>query len=153
MRLFAVGALVLIVAGAALGLLGVRTVTKTVSSNGFTIEVRHAAVSRAGLATPFDVAVRTDDGSPLPAEVRLRVSSPYLAMLDDNGMEPLPVTSFNDGRWTWWTFEIPEGERALTVSLDARMEPAVQWGRDGAVAVDIEGREVVMVEFDTWVSP
>lgn len=37
----------------------------TEAAYGFTIEVTHASVTRPGLATPHDLRVTTEDGSPL----------------------------------------------------------------------------------------
>jgi hypothetical protein len=138
-------------AAALFGLLGVRVATSSVFSSGYTLQVRHAVVSRAGLPTPLDIEIRADDA--LPPEVTVRVSSRYLAMFDENGIDPLPAESFHDPEWTWWTFVVPPGSRDLMVSLDARIEPAVQWGRKARVALDIDDREVVAVDVHTWVSP
>jgi hypothetical protein len=145
-----VGALVLL---GLLGLLGVRTAVATASDNGFSISVNHAAITRAGLATPFDIEVGTEDGSPLPASITIRVDSSYLAMFDENGLEPEPSSSFNSPDWTWWTFDIPPETSVLEFSFDARLEPAVQWGRGATAAIEIDGREMVAVEFETWVMP
>jgi hypothetical protein len=152
-RVLAIGFIGVIVLLAGFGLLGVRTTTTEAMGNGFHIAVTHAAVTRAGLATPFSVEVATVDGSPLPAMTTIRVASPYLALFDDNGMEPLPASSFNSSDWTWWTFEVPPEVTRLRVDLDARLEPAVQWGRQAEAAVEIDGEEVVDVQFTTWVMP
>jgi len=153
LRALAVGFVSLLVALALFGLLGVQVTTTGASSHGFTLQVRHAVVSRAGLATPFAIEVSRADGTELPAQLTVRVSSDYLAMFDENGLEPLPGASFRDRDWTAWNFEIPPGKRELTVSLDARIEPAVQWGRDARVAIDVDDHEMVAVEVHTWVSP
>ncbi|MGH3650898.1 MAG: hypothetical protein ACRDU9_09340 [Acidimicrobiia bacterium] len=152
-RVVAIGFIGAMVVLAAFGLLGVRTTVTEATGNGFSMVVTHAAVTRAGLATPFSVEVATVDGSPLPAMTTIRVASPYLALFDDNGMEPSPASSFNTSDWTWWTFEVPPGTAHLRVDLDARLEPAVQWGREAEAAVEIDGEEVVDVRFTTWVMP
>lgn len=141
------------VLGGATGLLGVRTATASETANGLTLEVEHAVVTRPGLATPLDLTVATTDGSPLPGEVTTRLASSYLAMFDENGLDPQPVSSFQSDRWTWWTFEVPDGEDVLEVSLDARLEPSVQWGESSNAAVEIDGEEVVGVQFTTRVAP
>jgi hypothetical protein len=153
MRLVSVGIIGAVVLAASLGLLGVRTTKTSATGNGLSISVEYAAVSRGGLATPFSVEVATENGSPLPSSTTIRVSSPYLAMFDDNGIEPAPASSFNTGDWTWWTFEVPTGASRLQIDLDARLEPSVQFGRGAEAAVEIEGREVVAAEFNTWVMP
>ena len=152
-RVISIGIVVVAVAAASLGFLGVRTRVTTQTTNGYTITIAHAAVTRPGLATPFSLVVETADGSPLPAMTTVRVSAPYLAIFDDNGMEPQPVESYNTPEWTWWTFEVPTGEDRLQVVLDARLEPAVQWGERAEAAVEIDGREVVAADFSTWVMP
>jgi hypothetical protein len=145
-----IGALVIL---AAVGLFGVRTDTAVATENGYTISVFHSAIARPGLAAPFSVEVSTADDSPLPDQVTVRVDSPYLAIFDDNGMEPAPAESFNDARWTWWTFDVPPGARSLRVDLDARLEPAVQWGMEASAALEIDGAEMTQVGFTTWVMP
>lgn len=144
-----IGALVL---AASIGLLGVRTGKVTATGGGYTITVWYTEMSRPGLATPFSVEVRAVTGD-LPAQVTVRVSSPYLALFDDNGMEPTPIESYNTPEWTWWTFDIPSGSDVLRVDLDARLEPAVQYGQVATAAVEIEGRQVVSVDFTTRVAP
>lgn len=153
LRRIVIGGIVVILAAASLGWLGVRTSVVSGTDNGYSVEVTHAAVTRAGLATPFSIVVTGDDGAALPGVVTLRVTSDYLALFDDNGMEPLPVASYNDPDWTWWTFEIPAGARRLRVDLDGRLEPAVQLGQSGVVAVEVDGEEQVSVDFRTWVAP
>jgi hypothetical protein len=145
-----VGALVLF---AFLGVFGVRTAVATRSGNGLIISVTHAAITRAGLATPFDVEVTSEDGSPLPPTITVRVAADYLAMFDENGLEPEPSSSFNDADWTWWTFDIPTGASAFEVTFDARLEPAVQFGQQATAAIEIDGREMVAAQFSTWVMP
>ncbi|HEU4895177.1 MAG TPA: hypothetical protein VFT85_05010, partial [Acidimicrobiia bacterium] len=102
---------------------------------------------------PFAMSIESTDGSALPSMVTTRVGNDYLAMFDENGLDPDPASSFQTEQWTWWQFDVPEGASVLEVSFDARLEPAVQWGRSTTAAVEIEGREAVAVEFTTWVLP
>lgn len=143
---------VVVLAGLA-GFLGVRTSTAQASGNGLTVSVEHASVTRPGLATPFSVAVATEDGTALPEQITTRINSDYLAMFDENGLEPEPASSYQNGRWTWWTFDVPQGHNELEVSFDVRLEPAVQWGREGSATVEIDDDEQVTVEFVTRVMP
>lgn len=135
------------------GFLGVRTATASNSANGYTISVTHASITRPGLATPFSISIAAADGTPLPAQVTMRIDSEYLEMFDENGLDPTPVSSFSTAQWTWWTFDVPGGQHELNVSFDARLEPAVQWGRAGSAVAEIDGDEMVAVEFTTWVMP
>jgi hypothetical protein len=41
----------------------------------------------------------------------------------------------------------------MTVSFDARLEPAVQWKREGFVRLIHESRTLAYVPFTTWVMP
>jgi len=145
--------IVILVFAALLGFLGVRTSSATASGSGLSLTVDHSSITRAGLATPFSLVIESVDGSPLPPLLTTRVDSAYLAMFDENGLDPDPTSSFQSEEWTWWSFEVPEGSSVLEVSFDARLEPAVQWGRSATAAVEVDGREAVAVEFTTWVVP
>jgi hypothetical protein len=153
LRFATIGLVTLLVLAGGVGLLGVRTADASATSNGFELTVSYAAMTRPGLATPFSIAVRSTDGAPLPGTVTIKVTSDYLAIFDDNGMEPLPTESYNTEAWTRWTFEVPDGEDTLTMDLDARLEPAVQWERSGEAGLEVDGREVVSVGFTTRVAP
>jgi hypothetical protein len=142
----------LVVLLGAIGLLGVRTGTVSVTGGGYTMDVVRAVVTRPGLATPFRVEVRAVDGA-LPETVTLVVDADYLAIFDFNGLQPTPSSTFSRGRSTWWTFDIPPGQSSLRVDMDARLEPAVQWAREGSVALELEGERVVTAEFTTLVMP
>lgn len=153
LRVVSVGSIAALVIAGLSGLLGVRTVSAVGSGSGYEVEVTHASITRAGLATPFDVTVRTLDGSALPPRVTLRIDTEYLAMFDENGLDPEPSASHQSGGWTLWTFEIPEGDEQLIVSFDARLEPGVQWTRDGSVAVMDGDAELALARFRTQVIP
>jgi hypothetical protein len=147
--LFVVSVVVL----SALGILGVKASTATVDGSGYRMEVTYATVTRGGLATPFAINVSAQDGSTLPDVVTIRVSSDYLALFDDNGMEPTPANSFNSETFTSWDFELPPGETILEVVLDARLEPAVQWGKAATVELWVGGARRLSTEFQSWVMP
>lgn len=135
------------------GFLGVRTSIATSSGSGLSLKVDHSSISRPGLATPFALVIESVDGSSLPPVLTTRIDSAYLGMFDENGLDPDPTSSYQSKEWTWWSFEVPEGSSVLEVSFDARLEPAVQWGRSATAAVEVDGREAVAVEFTTWVLP
>jgi hypothetical protein len=152
LRLVSLVLIVGLVLAASTGLLGVRTAEATSSGGGLSLTVWYAQTSRPGLATPFSVEVRSEVGD-LPSSVTVRVTSNYLALFDDNGMEPLPIESYNTPEWTWWTFDVPPDSETLRVDLDARLEPAVQSGETATVAVEIDGRQAASVDFTMWVAP
>ncbi len=52
-----------------------------------------------------------------------------------------------------WEFDPPPSGGPLAISLDARVEPGIQWGRDGEVQVLDGGEPVVGSSFHTWVTP
>jgi len=135
------------------GNLGVRVESSSASGNGISIDVSYARVTRGGLATPFAISVSAAEGSTLPASLTVGVTSDYLALFDDNGLEPTPTRSYNTKETTWWTFEVEGGENDLVVELDARLEPAVQWGKDATAEVWVDGQRMVVTEFRTWVMP
>jgi hypothetical protein len=148
---FSLVGLVVLLGG--IGLLGVRTGQVGAEGGGYRLEVTRSIVTRPGLATPFRVDVFAGDGSSLPETVTLIVDADYLAMFDFNGLQPTPSTTFSRGQSTWWTFDVPPGQSSLRVDTDARLEPAVQWAREGSVTLELEGEKVVTAEFTTLVMP
>lgn len=130
--------------------MGVDSAWTRSSGAGYDLSVRYGTVSRPALATPFDIEVVRAGGFDEP--VTVAVTSSYLGMWDENGLSPTPSAETSAGAWTLWEFDPPEGER-LSVSFDARIEPSVQSGRSGAVAVFVDGAPVVRVEFHTRVMP
>ncbi|MFO7299342.1 MAG: hypothetical protein DIU67_004020 [Actinomycetes bacterium] len=153
LRIASLSVIVVLVGAGLLGLLGLRVGTVTAAGGGLELEVRHASVTRPGIATPFVVKVSSSDGSPLPALVTIRIDRSYLEILDENGIDPDPTTSFQDERWTWWGFAVPEGAQGVLVGFDARLQPSSQVGRRGTVAVEVDGQEVVSAEILTVVMP
>lgn len=134
------------------GMAGVRSATSTVDAGRFTMEVLHASIARPGLATPFAVTVRSQ-GRALPESVVLRISSDYLSIFDEHGLTPAPTSAHRDPEWTWWTFQPPEGSDELTVALDARLEPSVQWRRQADVALILGDEPKAETQITTWVLP
>jgi hypothetical protein len=134
----------------AIGLMGVRTSTVSATGPGGTsVELTYASISRPGLATPWDVVVERPGG--FDGDVVVRTTSDYLASFDENGLDPDPAESTSDATDTIWTFAPPDGD-TLTVSFDARLEPGVQWRRQGTTTVEV-GAERVTVSYTTWVWP
>ncbi len=131
-------------------LLGVRTSEKAASAEGYDVTVTYASVTRPGLATPFDVEVTKAGGFDEP--VVLAVSGDFLAAFDENGLDPDPASSVADADFTYWRFDPPPGD-TLGVSFDARLEPAVQWKREGTVKLLAERTSVVEIDFTMWVMP
>jgi hypothetical protein len=132
-------------------LLGVDSTTVRDRADGVELAVTYGRVSRPALATPFDIEVHQPGGFDGP--VTLAVDQEYLRMWDENALYPQPSSETVDGPWLVWEFDPPGGD-TLLVSYDARIEPAAQEGRSGAVAVrDEHGDNLVEVSFTTRIWP
>ena len=131
--------------------LGVDSTTERANAGDLELAVTYGVVSRPALATPFDIEVRQEGGFDAP--VRIAVDQEYLRMWDENGLVPAPSAETVMGPWVVWEFDPPIGD-TLFVTYDARIEPAAQDGRSGAVAVLDEGDSpVVQVDFTTRLWP
>jgi hypothetical protein len=151
--LFAV-VLVAFLVAAALNVFGVKSATVAAEGGGYSLEVTFAEVSRPGLATPWSVEVRTDDGRPLPEQITLTTTSSYLEMFDENGFDPDPDSSTTDAERSIWTFTTEPGSDVLVVSYDFRLEPGIQpAGSATTELLDEEGEVLVAVDYETRVMP
>ena len=132
------------------GALGVRTATATAEGGGYELTVTYGRVSRPGLPTPWGFEVRRPGGFDGPITVSM--SSAYLDLFDENGFDPQAnsVTATPDA--VIGEFEPPPGD-TLAVSLDARIEPGMQWGRWAETSVLEDGRPVVTARYRTWILP
>ena len=131
------------------GVLGVRTDTTAAASGPLHVELHHAVVARHALAVPYRLTIQRDQGFDGPIEVR--ISTSYLASFDENGTQPQPDRASTDGTDTIWEFEPPDGD-VLTVWLDTRIEPSVQWRRKGSTTV-VTSDETVTIDHPLWVLP
>jgi hypothetical protein len=140
-----------VVAVAATGWLGVKSVDSHASGDGLDLEVHHAAVTRSGLASPVRIRVRQADGFEGP--VQLGISAGYLALFDVSAVVPTPTSEWTRGDLVVWEMEPPDGE-LLEVRLDARIEPARSTPGSGTVAVlDETGEPLVETDVRTVVLP
>ena len=142
-----------VVGAALLGVAGLRTREVTATSDRFDVNVTYAQTTRPGISTPFTIEVVAADGSTLPEQLEVRVSAAYLAMFDENGVDPEPASSTSDGTDETWRFELDPGATRFAVDLDARLQPNVHSGETGTVRVGASGGTPVDVEFRTWVLP
>lgn len=154
LRYVALGVMTVLVGLGLSGAAGVRARTATAATDGLELSARYGQVVRPGLAAPFEITISAVGGQELPAELRVEVTSSYLAMFDENGLEPEPLAAWSgDGR-TVWTYAVPAGERQLTISLDARIEPGVQLSRRAAdVTVRTDAGHMVTLDVTSWVLP
>lgn len=142
-------ALALFVLAGLLNLFGVRATTTSGADGPLRVQVEHPQVARPGLAAPFAVTIHRDGDFDGPVEVL--VSSDYLAHFDENGLDPEPDSSTNDGQMVTWTWDEVPGD-TLVVDLDARIEPGVHWRFEGAVEVRA-AEELVHLPIATWIAP
>jgi len=151
-RIF-VALLAAFVALGALGFLGVRSRTTSATGGGYELTVKYAAVSRPGLATPWSFEVRRPGG--FPDGLLVAVTSSYFDAFDENGFGPEPVEETTDGERTIWRFG-PTASEVLSVSMDARIEPGVQFTSAKGRLEVLTSRTAppaVAAEFRTWVMP
>jgi hypothetical protein len=132
------------------GSLGVRSRTMTVRGGGYQLTVTYGQVSRPGLPTPWSFEVHHPGGFDGP--ITISTTSKYLDMFDENGFDPNAAKVTATPEAVIWEFDPPPGD-TLAVSLDARIEPSVQWGRPGETSILEGGRPVVRARYHTWVLP
>ena len=151
-RVATVSVIVVIIAFAAFGLLGVTFSKSSTTSDGYTLSVDYAAIARPGLEAPFSITV-TRDGAPLPDQLTIGIGSDLLLLLDHYGIQPTPVGSSNDGVWTTWTFDVPPGQTVFAVDFDGRMGPSERWSHEETAFLNIEEDRIVTTRFTLWVLP
>ncbi len=81
-----IGVLALIVVLGAVGVFGMRSTSVTASGGGYQLTVEYAAVSRAGLDTPWTVTVRHPGGFTGP--ITLATTDNYFTMFETQGLTP-----------------------------------------------------------------
>lgn len=149
-RQAALGLLALLVLLGLTGTLGVRSRTVTaVGGDGMEARLTYPQVARPALAVPYELVVTKRGGFDQPVEVRVTLG--FLESFDENGVNPEPAESTTDGDDVVWTFDPPPGED-LTLSLDTRVEPGVQWRRRGTTTVST-GTELVSFDHSMWILP
>ena len=151
-RVFVV-ALVTFLGLGALGFYGVRTREAEATGGGYELTVTYTSVTRPGLATPWSAEIRRPGGFG-GEQITLAVSASYFDAFDENGLDPDPAESVNDGERTIWRFDPPPCE-VMTVSFDARLQPDIQMSRvkGSAAVLDESGASVATVDFRTLVLP
>jgi len=139
------------VLASALTVFGVRTGTASSEGGGYRLSVEHPRVARAGLDVVWEVTVHRD--SPLDRELELAVTGSYLDLFETQAFHPEPTESSRDGDTLYLTFATAPGSDTFVVAYDAYVQPAAQRGRDGRVALVVDGTAVVSTEFSTFLMP
>lgn len=150
LRRVGIGALMVYLAMGALNVFGVRSDAVTATGGGYRLTVTYAAMTRAGLATPWSIEIERAAGFDGP--VTVATTSEYFDLFDENGLDPDPSSATDDGERIIWEFEPPPGD-TLAISFDARVGPAIQVGKEAETAVLVDGSPIVSVRYATGVMP
>ncbi|HEX5936069.1 MAG TPA: hypothetical protein VFZ75_00025 [Actinomycetota bacterium] len=144
-------ALAIVVLAGLLNLLGVRHDVVSAEAEGYRLAIEYARVTRPGLASPWKVEVTRPGGFDGP--ITLAMSADYFDRFDFNQFYPEPTSTTSRGDVVLWTFEGIEGDR-LVVRFDGRATPAFTLGLAAAsTALEIDGRQIVRVDYTTVVMP
>ena len=152
-RLRRAGLLVLgaVVLAGLLNLLGVRTGIVSAEGAGYRLSVEYAEVTRPGLATTWIVEVRREGG--FDDAVTLATDATYFDRFDFNQLYPEPASIASRGEVVLFVFEEIEGE-LLRVAFDGRATPTFVFDlARGSTGLEVDGREVVRVDYTTVVMP
>lgn len=129
---------------------GLRMASATVQRDGVTFTVEYASVTRSGLATPWQVEVRSPAGFGGP--VTIATSADYLDRFDFNQWYPEPSATATRGDLLLLTFERPEGE-LFRVRFDGRASPTFGLSSAATTGLETAGLPPLSVEYRTWVMP
>jgi hypothetical protein len=132
------------------GWAGVRSDTVRGSGGGYDLAVTYARVARPALAVPWTIRVHRDGGFDGP--ITIATTTKYFGLFDENGVLPAPSAETAGAALQYWEFDPPPGD-TLTIYLDARIGPNIQWGRRATTAIVDDGRFVAAVKYRTWVLP
>ncbi|HEY3534617.1 MAG TPA: hypothetical protein VGK60_03550 [Pedococcus sp.] len=140
----------LVVVAALVGLLGVRTATRTASGGGYQLRVDYPAIARPGMDVRWHVEVDHPGG--FGKGVELAVSGKYFDIFESQGMWPQADTMTRDGRYVYLTFAPPRGDTFM-LDFDTYVQPASAAGSSARLAVVDAAREQVGVDFSTRLVP
>jgi hypothetical protein len=144
-------ALGIVVLAGLLNLLGVRRDVVSSEADGYRLVVEYASVTRPGLASPWEVEVTHDGGFDGP--VTLATNADYFDRFDFNQLYPEPASTASRGDVVLLTFEEIEDDR-LVVRFDGRATPTFTFGlAEASTGLEIDGREIVRVDYTTVVMP
>lgn len=142
-----------VVAAGATGLLGLRTSTRTLRGEGFTVTLRYPRVARSGLDVTWQVRVEADEPFAAGTSVELAVTATYFELFETQGFYPEPASESRDGRWRYLEFTPRTGSTELVVDFDTYVQPAAQIGREAALRVLVDAEQVAELAFTTTLLP
>jgi hypothetical protein len=121
-----------------------------VAGGGYELAVEYPSRTRAGLT--HDVVITIHRAGGFQAPVTVAVSPTYLALFEEQGLQPQPAASTGTAGRLEWQFDPPTGE-TLRIVYDGRVEPHRHRGAAGTVWVLDGGAEAVSVRLETTVMP
>ena len=129
---------------------GLRIESNSVERDGVSFRLEYASVTRSGLATPWQVEVRSPAGFSGP--VTIATSAAYFERFDFNQWYPEPSATAARGDLLLLTFERPEGE-LLRVRFDGRASPTFGLSSSATTSLETAGLPPLSIEYRTWVMP
>lgn len=138
------------IVGALFGLVGLRHADVRSDAAGYELRVRYPEVSRAGIASPFDIYVRSRAGFDSP--ITLKITHDYFTLFDLNGIFPEPSAATVEGDMVVWEFDRPNGN-VLRVHVDWRVQPSVHRGSEAQAQLVIDDQLITDVDFVTTLRP
>ena len=150
MRRAGIGCIALLVVLGLTNRFGLRMGSATAADDGVTFRVEYASVTRSGLATPWQVEVRSPGGFGGP--VTIATSATYLDRFDFNQLYPEPSATATRGDLLLLTFERPEGD-LLRIRFDGRASPTFGLSSAATTSLETAGLPSLSVEYRTWVMP
>jgi hypothetical protein len=150
LRRLALGAVALILAAAAISLLGTRTKVVTASSGGYTLSVTYPAITRPGLPIRWEMTVQHPGG--FAGRVQLATTFDYLHLFDISNTEPDAALATASGTAVIYTFAVPPGDE-FRVSMDGNTEPGLHELPQATTTLLVDGAPQVSVTYSTRVLP
>ena len=104
-----------------------------------------------GSNVPFEIKVHRDGG--FDGDVVLVVSSDYLALFNQDSIDPQPDSETSTSHNVRWRYDQPPKD-TFVVTVDMAVQQGRHFGRSGRVAVlDGSGRTLAHTSFTTWLAP
>ena len=123
----------------------------TAEAEGYRLSVQYTRVTRPGLASTWAVEVTHPGGFEQP--ITLVTNADYFDRFDFNQLYPEAAATASRGDLLLLTFEDIEGER-FVLRFDGRATPAFVFDlAEATTRLEVDGREVVRVDYTTVVMP